>query len=1156
MNSDLLLLHKAEIDNDGAERKVRDTLVDIVAVHGLNEGMIDAWVEPESQKLWLRDFLPEDIPVARVLTFGYDGSPSSFDGRNCPGAVQKHAHTLVASLQADRSLEGCDRRPIIFICHGVGGLIVKKALSYSESRTSAHVAHLYSIFVSTYGILFFGTPHNSTNITAWPGEKSTKSSDFRIAMKIERQSDIPLNGDSATFEAITDQFVPMMKHFRVFFFWEGIQTQIGTRFGYVVKESSAAPILDNTERAGIDSTHTGMVKFSKKNTSKYRTVIAALLRYCKQAPTVISRRWEGAFEVLAREHSSDAFELAGSTLGIGDGHTSPDERDSPDTPRNTHFYPPQEIATHFARRKHILRTLGNGLLPSETNASALRRKKFVAYGMGGSGKTQICSKFALDNQNRYWGVFTIHATSAETIRDSFAEIGRIGGIEATERAGKHWISQLNEPWLLIIDGVDDPALNLPDLFPGGDKGHILITTRNPDLRRYATSGSVHVGDLKEMEAVQLLLKCADIPEPWSASTEAVARDIAWTLGYLALAMAEAGTTIFRKICGLEDYLDFYEHHRRVGASSKTPRDGNPACSTFNLSLSYLENGNNFETRDAVELLNIIGFCNFQPIRVDIFTQAVRNRQMMQVTPRKKFISRRLKDALAMRLRAPDALPQFLKTDQGPLDPYRVNLALHRLQSVSLISYDGMDTSFSIHPLVYTWARDRLGAGGKALWAQIALNTLTEAISFLPDEYGEPREEFKGDLLSHIGSCLVACPIHLPDYGGWVGAIQHFAAKIFQPTLLLTLQDRILVAEKCGYLYTVRGRHEDATDYLAMAQNILTQTLGYEHEGTVSATFRLADNYWHIGRLEEAINLQKFAVETQQKVIGVEARETLVATDQLGRFHWSNGEYGEALKLHQFVLDRLSETFGSDDLDTLCTLENLGRALKSLHKYDESIKLQRQVLNARRNDSEDISFENLARMAGLAVTLLGVDRLDEAEAIITLVDEELKQRFGVRPSELWMCCDIAKTYSQLGWLEEAESLLLDELETGERTFSEDHYLVLMGKSELVRVYRQQRRLCDAETLALTTIQKLEVSRGSEHPEMVYTLWELAQVYELQGKVEEAIDSCETAMERAIVRLTKEHPLYGEIESKMNSLRNRLEARESELRNEEVDLLGTG
>lgn len=42
----------------------------IVAVHGLGGHPYKTWTE--GQKLWLRDFIPKDLPRARILTFGYN----------------------------------------------------------------------------------------------------------------------------------------------------------------------------------------------------------------------------------------------------------------------------------------------------------------------------------------------------------------------------------------------------------------------------------------------------------------------------------------------------------------------------------------------------------------------------------------------------------------------------------------------------------------------------------------------------------------------------------------------------------------------------------------------------------------------------------------------------------------------------------------------------------------------------------------------------------------------------------------------------------------------------------------------------------------------------------------------------------------------------
>jgi hypothetical protein len=366
----------------------------------LNEDRIEAWTDVETDILWLRDFLPEAIPVARVLTFGYDASASSFYSAGWADTIQKHAHTLVASLQADRSIEGCDHRPIIFVCHGLGGILVKKALAYSASRTSAQVAHLYTIFVSTYGILFFGTPHNCTDTANWFALESTRSSELFSSAEPDGQFNTVLHRDSETLEIITDQFAPLMKQFHIFFFWEEIQTSLGHRSGFIVEESSAAPILDNTERCGVDATHSRMVKFSDKNSSSYRTIMAALRRYCREAPRVIAHRWEVALEALTRARSSEAFELAGMAFDTHNDRLFHYANNASRRSRSRYCFPPQETAADFIGREDTSEILYNALFPAEDASSISQHKRFVVYGMGGSGKTQVCSKFARDNRER------------------------------------------------------------------------------------------------------------------------------------------------------------------------------------------------------------------------------------------------------------------------------------------------------------------------------------------------------------------------------------------------------------------------------------------------------------------------------------------------------------------------------------------------------------------------------------------------------------------------------------------------------------------------------------------------------------------------------------------------------------------------------------
>ncbi|KAL8816406.1 MAG: hypothetical protein Q9223_004580 [Gallowayella weberi] len=263
----------------------------IVAVHGLNGGPIETWTTNKTRKFWLADkeMLPKNIGNARILTFGYDASVTSFFGRTSSDTILQHAHTLVAELVADRQLEGARDRPIIFVCHSLGGIIVKR--------------------VTMLGLI--GTPHHGSD-KAKLASTGRKMIDAMVPSKLfdtNGQLLEALKEGSETLQNVTDMFAPLMKNFRIYFFWEQEKTDFGTTRKYVVKEHSAAPILDDTERAGLPYDHCNMCKFESRTAPGYRLVVAALMTYTLNAPSTISQRWISATEMLKAKRATEAAEL-------------------------------------------------------------------------------------------------------------------------------------------------------------------------------------------------------------------------------------------------------------------------------------------------------------------------------------------------------------------------------------------------------------------------------------------------------------------------------------------------------------------------------------------------------------------------------------------------------------------------------------------------------------------------------------------------------------------------------------------------------------------------------------------------------------------------------------------------------------------------------
>ncbi|KAF2178451.1 hypothetical protein K469DRAFT_718263 [Zopfia rhizophila CBS 207.26] len=77
-------------------------IVDIVAVHGLNGHRDKTWTASNGVN-WLRDLLPQDLPNARIMTWGYDANTHSGSRVSCQ-YLYDHARSLVADLCLKRQL--------------------------------------------------------------------------------------------------------------------------------------------------------------------------------------------------------------------------------------------------------------------------------------------------------------------------------------------------------------------------------------------------------------------------------------------------------------------------------------------------------------------------------------------------------------------------------------------------------------------------------------------------------------------------------------------------------------------------------------------------------------------------------------------------------------------------------------------------------------------------------------------------------------------------------------------------------------------------------------------------------------------------------------------------------------------------------------------
>ena len=96
-----------------------DEYISIVFVHGLPGDATETWTT--SGICWPKDLLPQDIPDARVMTFGY----STLVYEETPLLIRDLGKILLETLSINRRYVGATTRPLIFVAHSLGGLVVK-----------------------------------------------------------------------------------------------------------------------------------------------------------------------------------------------------------------------------------------------------------------------------------------------------------------------------------------------------------------------------------------------------------------------------------------------------------------------------------------------------------------------------------------------------------------------------------------------------------------------------------------------------------------------------------------------------------------------------------------------------------------------------------------------------------------------------------------------------------------------------------------------------------------------------------------------------------------------------------------------------------------------------------------------------------------------
>ncbi|KAI9888711.1 MAG: hypothetical protein M1814_006522 [Vezdaea aestivalis] len=568
-----------ELSKDGGEGKT----VDVVAVHGLQGHPYKTW-EHENGHLWLQDSLPEDISFAWIMTFGYD---STVAFSKSVAKIDDKALDLLSRLSSKRRAledDSSRRRLIVFICHSLGGIVVKKALILAHERSSD--PFFKDILDNTKAIPFLGVPHKGSDSAWWANFAASALKAASIGTSTNTALVADLRKDCSTLTNISKQFVDRTTGLKLYTFFERQKL-----FGIVVVDESSAQIgVPNEKLFPVEADHRTICHCPSADSQEYQATgawIADLTRSVVEETADIVPDVPGNMEPL--QQSVDEFRVP--------------------------FYLSNapEI-DYFTGRESIMTSMKQTLL----SVFKAQRKIVVLHGLGGMGKTQSAIHFAWQHQQDFTAVLWLNAKDEDSLRQSFQEKTQsTAGLQKLVETVKEWLAQpTNKQWLLIFENHDNPniqenkdklAYDIQTYLPKASHGSVILTTRWASLK---------IGKMLEItklldnqDSLHILLRTSGRDD---LGEEPDIQQLLKELDGLPLALATAGTYLSLESISVTEY---FEHYRQswLDLQRTSPEllsyEDRTLYSTWNLSYNHIRQ----QDEDVASLLQLWAYFDNQDL---------------------------------------------------------------------------------------------------------------------------------------------------------------------------------------------------------------------------------------------------------------------------------------------------------------------------------------------------------------------------------------------------------------------------------------------------------------------------------------------------------------------------------------------------------------
>ena len=214
------------------------------------------------------------FPQARIATWGYEVQIEKVFSPSGPATIFHHAQTLLSDLTILRNCSSSKSKPLVFVAHSLGGIVIKDALSWSRNELTCYK----EILPATKGVIFLGTPHHGSKVA------SLGKIAFELAkVFLQHPATSVLRGlerNSEVLERITRSFGQVLAagSLKVHSFRESLDTN-GVR---IVDAHSSSIGYSYETTSTLHANHRNMAKMSSAVDPKFQKVTSVIQRWLEE----------------------------------------------------------------------------------------------------------------------------------------------------------------------------------------------------------------------------------------------------------------------------------------------------------------------------------------------------------------------------------------------------------------------------------------------------------------------------------------------------------------------------------------------------------------------------------------------------------------------------------------------------------------------------------------------------------------------------------------------------------------------------------------------------------------------------------------------------------------------------------------------------------